>query len=484
MLTSIGKLTKSFFVKLLVAIIILPFVFWGMGDVFSGGNKNIIASIDSKKISTAEFINYVNRLNLSDDLKKNAKNNRLIEQVLSEYIGRKIIDLEIKDFGIELSNDSLKEIITNDKTFFKNGKFSRTEYEKFLLLSSVSAPAFEQNIIEQEKKRQLLTFLSDGLEVPDFLIENEFRKENQIKKIKYIDLKNFYENKKIEKSKVNEIYNKNKKLFVEVFKSIKFLELKPETLIGKNDYNEKFFKAMDKIENKILDGSNIEEIAAEKNLKVSITKEINNKKKDINGVKFNDIEDQIFSKFFSINEVNEAQIVNQNNKYFIVELSTINKKERGIEDKQVMDAIITQIKIQEKLKNNTKILNEISSGSFDFNEMEKFAKTHKLEIKELDILNMDDNSVFKKELIKNIFLQKDKTLNLLTNSVLSDNFIVYAVNTKYKKLDNGSKLYEEYETKTKLTFAREIYATYDKSINAKYNVELNDKVIDRIRNSF
>ena len=176
---------------------------------------------------------------------------------------------------------------------------------------------------------------------------------------------------------------------------------------------------MDKIENKILDGSNIEEIAAEKNLKVSITKEINNKKKDINGVKFNDIEDQIFSKFFSINEVNEAQIVNQNNKYFIVELSTINKKERGIEDKQVMDAIITQIKIQEKLKNNTKILNEISSGSFDFNEMEKFAKTHKLEIKELDILNMDDNSVFKKELIKNIFLQKDKTLNLLTNSVLS-----------------------------------------------------------------
>ena len=49
MSTSIGKLSKSFFVKVLVGIIILPFIFWGMGDVFRGGNQNVIATIDSKK---------------------------------------------------------------------------------------------------------------------------------------------------------------------------------------------------------------------------------------------------------------------------------------------------------------------------------------------------------------------------------------------------------------------------------------------------
>ena len=48
MATSIGKLSKSFFIKLLVGIIILPFVFWGMGDVFRGGNQNVIASIGSE----------------------------------------------------------------------------------------------------------------------------------------------------------------------------------------------------------------------------------------------------------------------------------------------------------------------------------------------------------------------------------------------------------------------------------------------------
>ena len=62
MLTSIGKFSKSFFIKLFVGIIILPFVFWGMGDVFRGGNQNVIASMNSKKISTQEFVDYLRQI--------------------------------------------------------------------------------------------------------------------------------------------------------------------------------------------------------------------------------------------------------------------------------------------------------------------------------------------------------------------------------------------------------------------------------------
>ena len=74
------------------------------------------------------------------------------EEILSDYIGKKIIALEIVSQGINLSKKSLREIITTDKTFLRNGKFSRVEYEKFLLESGISAPIFEQNIAEQEKK--------------------------------------------------------------------------------------------------------------------------------------------------------------------------------------------------------------------------------------------------------------------------------------------------------------------------------------------
>ena len=205
MLRSIGKYSKSFFLKVLVGIIILPFVFWGMGDVFRGGNQNIIATIDSKKINTQEFVNYLNSLNLSKEQIKNIKNSDIVEKVLTSYVGRKVLELEIKNLGVHLTDDSLKKIIINDKNFFKDKKFSRTKYEKFLIESGVTAPMFEKNVSEQEKKMQLLSYLSDGLVIPEFLIQSEFNKENQIKTIKYIDLNNYYKKQKPKEKEVKEI---------------------------------------------------------------------------------------------------------------------------------------------------------------------------------------------------------------------------------------------------------------------------------------
>ena len=169
MLTSIKKVTTSFLAKVLIGIIILPFVFWGMGDVFRSGNQNILVTIGSEKVTAQSFVEYVNRLNLSEQQRNNLAESDLLNRILSDYIGKNIIALEIIDQGINLNNKSLKEIIVNDDTFKKDNNFSRTEYEKFLLESGLSAALFEQNIAEQEKKRQLLTFLSEGINLPKFL---------------------------------------------------------------------------------------------------------------------------------------------------------------------------------------------------------------------------------------------------------------------------------------------------------------------------
>ena len=71
MFTAIKKATTSFLGKILIGIIILPFLFWGMGDVFTSGNQNIVVKIDSEKISAQSFVQYVNRLNLDEQQRKN-----------------------------------------------------------------------------------------------------------------------------------------------------------------------------------------------------------------------------------------------------------------------------------------------------------------------------------------------------------------------------------------------------------------------------
>ena len=68
---------------------------------------------------------------------KNLPKTDLIEKILSEYIGKKVMALEIEKLGIIVNDNSLRNIIKNDKLFFKDKKFSRTEYEKFLIKSGV-----------------------------------------------------------------------------------------------------------------------------------------------------------------------------------------------------------------------------------------------------------------------------------------------------------------------------------------------------------
>ena len=59
MIASIGKFSKSFLAKVLVVIIALPFILWGMGDVFRSGNQNTIVKIGDNKVQTKEFVNFI-----------------------------------------------------------------------------------------------------------------------------------------------------------------------------------------------------------------------------------------------------------------------------------------------------------------------------------------------------------------------------------------------------------------------------------------
>ena len=146
MLTSIRKFSTSIYAKILLAIVIIPFVFWGMGSSFSGGNKNIVVLIDNEKYTAQEFIKFIQRY-----APQNQKiDGNTIEELLSFYIGEKIIEKEVNDLDINLSDKSLSKLIKHQKDFKRDNKFSRLEYEKFLLKNGITAVAFETNIVNQE----------------------------------------------------------------------------------------------------------------------------------------------------------------------------------------------------------------------------------------------------------------------------------------------------------------------------------------------
>ena len=483
MLTSIGKFSKSFILKLFVGIIILPFVFWGMGDVFRGGNQNVIATIDSEKISTQEFVNHLKRFNLNEKQIKDIAKTDLVEKILSEYIGKKVMALEIKELGISINDNALRNIIKNDKTFFKNNKFSRTEYEKFLLKSGLNAPLFEANIVEQEKRRQFLSSLSGGIVVPEILVKKEYRKENQTKTIQYIDLEKYHaKNKPTEKSK-RELYERNKDVFFTEFKSIRYAEITPEKISGNKEYNETFFKQLDAIENNVLDGQSFNEVAQTSNLDIVSISKINANKENENKDKIN-LSDSLFKKIYGLNSINTPEIVNLNNKYYLIEISNIEKKKRPFDNPEVQKALNAQLNFKTKIENNSSIIKDISMGALDKEKFKQFAKENELEIKDYKINSIKQNDIFSEGVIKRIFLTKNKEIDLISNNTLTKSFLIFVVSTDYKDLKKGSNEYEQYEAKARLNLINKIYQSHDSNLNEKYKVELNQRTIERVKNSF
>ncbi len=484
MATSIGKLSKSFFLKILVGIIILPFVFWGMGDVFRGGNQNIIATVDSNKISTQEFVNYINRLNLNEEQIKNLSKTDLVEQILSDYIGKKVMSLEIEKLGIVVSDKALRDIIKNDKSFFKDNKFSRTEYEKFLIKGGITAPQFEANIVEQEKRRQFLSSLAGGIVIPEILAEKEFKKENQTKIIQYIDLGKYHSKNKPSQQSIKELYERNKNVFVAEYKSIRYAEIKPELISGSKEYNENFFKKLDVIENNVLDGQTFEDATKENNLKIVEFNKINAKKENEAKNKVENLPDNLFKKIYNMKMPQLPEIINIDSKYYLAEIINEEKKNRPMNDPEVLEALNAQLSFKEKIENNTSLAKDISLGAFVGDNYKKFADENGLIVKDYKISSIKQNDLFSEGLVKQIFLTKDGEINLLTNNTLTKSFLISTKKTEYKKLDKNSNEFEQYEAKARLNLINKIYQSYDENANQKYKVDVNQRTIDRVKNSF
>ena len=343
---------------------------------------------------------------------------------------------------------------------------------------------FEANIVEQEKKRQFLSSLSGGIIVPEILVKKAHRKENQIKTIKYIDLEKFHaKNKPTEKDK-KELYERNKNVFVSEYKSIRYAEISPEKISGNKEYDENFFKQLDDIENKVLDGQSFDETTKNANLTTVSINKVNINKEDENKNKIKDLSDDLFKKIFNLSSEKSPEVINSNDKYYLAEVINIEKKNRPINDPEVQEALNAQLNFKTKIENNTSIIKDISMGALNEEQFLKFASENKLEVKDYKINSLKQNEIFSEGIIKRIFLTKNGEIDLITNNSLTKSFLVLAIKTEYKDLKNESNEYEQYEAKARLNLINKIYQSHDNNLNEKYKVEVNQRTIERVKNSF
>ncbi|MDC0424782.1 SurA N-terminal domain-containing protein, partial [Candidatus Pelagibacter ubique] len=115
---------------LLIFVIIVAFGFGGFGGGFSTGNQNNIAKINNTNISTQDFMDYLNESGLSQQVIKENIDKNIIEELLSTLVSTTLLDLEIEELDLSITEDVLIRKIKNNKNFQdENGLFQRTLYE-------------------------------------------------------------------------------------------------------------------------------------------------------------------------------------------------------------------------------------------------------------------------------------------------------------------------------------------------------------------
>ena len=471
MLNKLRGFSNSKLAGVLIAIIIVPFVFWGMGSVFSGGNTNNIAKINNKTISTKDFMKYINQTRMDASYIKKNINNNVIENAISKIVSMKLLDMEINDLNILISDKTLASKIKNNEIFLDDKKnFSRIKYEKFLLENNLAAPDFEIRFKNELLKKKLFYYVGGGIKSPYFLNNKMYINKTKEVEIDYFNLDTVYDTKTSE-TEIDQFIKDNEENLKEELIDFSYAKITPSNLIEIDEFNKEFFKKIDDIENSILNGSNIGDIQKKYNLKLEYFNNYNN-----------DDEDGILKEIYEKKNDDKIQLIDKNDYYLLFEISKIEKILPSKTDLNFINRVKENLVLKKKYEYNKDLFQKIQDKKLNEDEFLKISNGLQ-NIQNIIISSLDDDKVFDKESIKLIYSLPINSFLLITDS--NNKIFLAKINNIFtENLSKNDINNKEYLVKSNSKIIDEIYNSYDLSLNKKYKVKVYENTLDRIKNNF
>jgi len=474
MLNSIRNFSKTIPAKIFLFIVAVPFIFWGMGDVFTSGNTNSLAKINDKNISTEDFINHINKLNINQNEIKDRIDENILEEFLGRLISSKLVELEIEKANLVISDKMLAEKIKSNINFLDdNKKFSRTKYEKFLISNNFTANEFEKNFKESEFQDELFKYLGGGIKSPNFLIDNIYIEETKKINVKFINMEKIYLKKEELTTKdIQNYINENQEKLKKDYVDFTYSKVTPQGLIGINEYNNEFFNKIDEMESKLLNNANFSDIVDSYNLK-SISKYNYILKSDSS-----EIEKRIYKK-----RNNEKYgLIDQGDYFVIYKIKNINAKVPNLNDEEFEKEVRSFLFNKKKFDFNKNILKQINEGKFseqDFNEIAK----EKVKVEKLLLNSKNDTKKFSSESVDLIYSLPEKSFALVADRE-KNIYLLKILNQKINKDFKDNELKNIYMLEANYKIKNKIYQSYDTYLNLKYDIVINEKTLERVKNYF
>lgn len=239
MLDGLRRNAQSWAIKALFGIIVLVFVFWGVGG-FQGSEKAILATVDGERIETRDFQKrYQNRLESlrqeRDDLDtQDLREMDFKRRVFQQMVDKKLLLDEADRLGLILPRSRIRERVQNMEVFQgQNKAFNETRYVSVLRANRMSPAQFEAGLQRDILVQKMNNLLAGPVEPAPQQARDFFEYVNIRGKVSYLGFaaQDFLDEAEVSQEDIKAYYRDNKEAFREPARmKMDYLELTPETL--------------------------------------------------------------------------------------------------------------------------------------------------------------------------------------------------------------------------------------------------------------
>lgn len=177
MLKTMRHHAKYFYV--LFFIVILSFLFWGVGTVDKTSSAETVAEVGKFKITAQEYGRvYDNYYKFYRDLYKEKFDEemqnklKLKDKAIESLVSQSVLLIAAEENGINVSDRELKEAIMNEQAFMRNGVFDSEVYQNTLRLSNLSIGVYESNKREELIIKKMSSLIETAAVLPDAGLDN------------------------------------------------------------------------------------------------------------------------------------------------------------------------------------------------------------------------------------------------------------------------------------------------------------------------
>ena len=201
-----------------ILIIVLVFVFWGVGSSYRG-TLNKVADVNKQPITYEEFKNTYDRIveqyrtQFGGTLPKGLIESLGIEQqVIDQLIQRELLRQGAQKMGIMISDLEVKQAVEKMEAFRTNGAFNVEQYNSILTSSNMTPASFEGSMRSDLITGKIVDQLMRFAKVTPMEINENFNYENEAIKLEYVVLSaaDFKEKVPISEEELAVYYEENK----------------------------------------------------------------------------------------------------------------------------------------------------------------------------------------------------------------------------------------------------------------------------------